>query len=155
QAFGPRRDVMLVLKFTNAAYDREGVRAFYRAVEGLNVVLFDGYMTRDELTGLMAAADCYVSLHRSEWFGLGIAEAMAMGKPVISTRYSGPADFLTSSNSYPVDYRLVPIARDHGPYLEGFVWAEPDLEHASVLMRELAEDDASRAARGRQAAADM
>ena len=52
-------------------------------------------MTRDELAGLMRAADCYVSLHRSEGFGLGIAESMALGKPVIATHYSGPVDFMT------------------------------------------------------------
>ncbi len=119
-AFGARRDVVLVLKFTNAEYDPPGIRELYRAAEGINVVLRDGYMARDELAGLMAAADCYISLHRSEGFGLGIAEAMALGKPVIATEYSGPADFLTPANSYPVDYRLVPIPRDYGPYLEGF-----------------------------------
>ena len=74
-----------------------------------------------------------------EGFGLGIAEAMALGKPVIATHYSGPADFMTAANSYPVDYRLVPIPRDYGPYLEGFTWAEPDLEQASRLMRHVVE----------------
>ena len=49
---------------------------------------------------------------------------------------------MTAANSYPVDYRLVPIPRDFGPYLEGFSWAEPDLEQASLLMRHVV--DASR-----------
>ena len=103
----------------------------------------------------MAAADCYVSLHRSEGFGLGVTEAMALGKPVIATRYSGPVDVMTSQNSYPVDYRLVPIPRDYGPYLEGFTWAEPDLEHASLLLRHVTDFRAEAAERGRQAAADI
>jgi glycosyltransferase involved in cell wall biosynthesis len=154
-AFGARRDVTLVLKFTNAEYDPAGVRNLYRASDGISVVLLEGFMARDELAGLMTAADCYVSLHRSEGFGLGIAEAMALGKPVIATNYSGPADFMTSANSYPVNYRLAPIARDFGPYLQGFSWAEPDLEHASLLMREVNIHSAEAAARGRQAAADM
>ena len=141
-AFGRRRDVVLVLKFTNPEYDPTAIRRVRRLCEGINAVLLEGYMARDELQGLMAAADCYVSLHRSEGFGLGIAEAMALGKPVIATRYSGPADFMTSENSFPVDYRVVRIERDHGPYLEGFTWAEPDLEHASLLMRQVVENPA-------------
>jgi glycosyltransferase involved in cell wall biosynthesis len=154
-AFGARQDVVLVLKFTNAEYDPSGVRQLYRAVEGINAVMLEGYMTREELAELVAVADCYVSLHRSEGFGLGIAEAMAIGKPVIATNYSGPADFMTAENSYPVNYRMTPIPRDYGPYLEGFSWAEPDLEHASLLMRQVADDRGDAAARGRQAAKDM
>lgn len=154
-AFGDRRDVMLVLKFTNAEYDPAGVRKLYSATEGLSAVLLEGHMTRDELAALMTVADCYVSLHRSEGFGLGVAEAMALGKPVIATMYSGPADLMTPANSYPVDYRMVAIPRDYGPYLEGFTWAEPDLEHASLLMRQVADGPVEAAARGRQAAADM
>ena len=154
-AFGARRDVLLVLKFTNGEYDPPGVRELYRAAEGINAVLRDGYMARDELAGLMAAADCYISLHRSEGFGLGIAEAMALGKPVIATSYSGPADFLTPANSYSVDYKLAPIPRDYGPYLEGFTWAEPDAEQASRLMRHVVDNRDESAARGRRAAADI
>jgi glycosyltransferase involved in cell wall biosynthesis len=154
-AFGARCDVVLVLKFTNAEYDPAGVRNLYRAADGINAVLFEGYMARDELVGLIAASDCYVSLHRSEGFGLGVAEAMAMGKPVIATRYSGPADFMTPTNSYAVDYRIVPIPRDYGPYLEGLTWAEPDLEQASLVMRQVADARGEAATRGLQAAADI
>jgi glycosyltransferase involved in cell wall biosynthesis len=154
-AFGDRRDVMLVLKFTNAEYDSSRVRSLYRAAEGIRAVLFEGYMTRAELDGLMAAADCYVSLHRSEGFGLGIAESMALGKPVIATNYSGPADFMTPANSFPVRYELASIPRDFGPYLEGFRWAEPDLQHATLLMREVSDNRVESAERGRQAADDM
>ena len=154
-AFGARRDVVLVLKFTNSEYDPRGVRELYRAAEGVNAVLREGYMARAELAGLMAVSDSYISLHRSEGFGLGIAEAMALGKPVIATRYSGPADFLTEANSYPVDYRLVTIPRDYGPYLEGFSWAEPDSDQASRMMRHVVDDRDESTARGRRAAADI
>jgi glycosyltransferase involved in cell wall biosynthesis len=155
RAFVERPDVVLALKFTNAEYDRREVRRLQEAVRGLNVVLLEGYMERQELAGLMRAADSYVSLHRSEGFGLTIAEAMALGKPVIATRYSGNVDFMTAANSYRVDCQIVPIERDHGPYLCGFSWAEPDLEQAAALMREVVEDRAGAAARGRRAAADI
>ena len=54
----------------------------------------------------MAACDCYVSLHRAEGFGLTLAEAMAIGKPVIATGYSGNVDFMNDANSYLVDYEI-------------------------------------------------
>jgi glycosyltransferase involved in cell wall biosynthesis len=155
QAFGDRKDVVLVLKFTNAEYDPRSVARLYAAIEGLNVVALEGYMTRAELAGLMRAADCYVSLHRSEGLGLGIGEAMALGKPVVATGYSGIAEILTPANSYPVRYGIVSIPRDYGPYLEGLSWAEPDLEHASALMRQVVDDEAGRMERGRRAVADM
>ena len=119
------------------------------------IMVMDGALSRAETCGLIAAADCFISLHRSEGFGLGIAEAMALGKPVIATRYSGPADFLTPANSYPVEYQLVPISRDHGPYLEGFTWAEPDIAQASRLMRHVVDNRGESAERGRRAAADI
>ena len=64
-----------------------------------------------------------------------MAEAMALGKPVIATGYSGNTDFMNDDNSFLVRYRLVEIEDDHGPYTRGFKWAEPDLEHAAELMR--------------------
>ena len=51
--------------------------------------------------------DCYVSLHRSEGLGLTMAEAMALGKPVIATGYSGNLHFMTPENSYLVDFARV------------------------------------------------
>ena len=83
----------------------------------------------------MNACDCYVSLHRSEGFGLTIAEAMALGKPVIATGYSGNMDFMNKDNSFPVDYRLVGVDGDYGAYKKGNVWAEPDIDEAADYMR--------------------
>jgi glycosyltransferase involved in cell wall biosynthesis len=151
RAFPSPHGVTLVLKFTNAEYDRTAVRELQREATS-GVVLLGGYMSRQELGSLMRCADCYVSLHRSEGFGIGIAEAMALGKPVIATGYSGNADLMTPENSYPVDYRIVPIERDHGPYLRGYSWAEPDLNHAAALMRQVVENRAESAARGSLAA---
>jgi glycosyltransferase involved in cell wall biosynthesis len=155
RAFSGQSDVVLILKYTNAEYDPREVARLREATHGSNVVHVEGYLTRDELAGLMRAADCYVSLHRAEGFGLTIAEAMALGKPVIATNYSGNTDFMTASNSYPVDYRLVPITRDYGPYLRGMTWADPDLDQAMTLMRKVVDDRAEATERGRRAAADI
>ena len=83
----------------------------------------------------MAAADSYISLHRSEGFGLTLAEAMMLGKPVIGTAYSGNVDFMSEDDSFLVPYKLITIGQTHGPYKAGYHWAQPDLDYASDLMR--------------------
>jgi SAM-dependent methyltransferase len=103
-------------------------------------VLADGYVSGERLASLTAACDCYVSLHRSEGFGLTIAEAMALGKPAIATGYSGNLAFMDAGSSFLVPYALTELERAVGPYPAGTVWAEPDLEVAAELLREVAED---------------
>ncbi len=116
------------------------------------IELRDVSLGREELLGLMAAADCFVSLHRSEGFGRGPAEAMLMGKPVILTGYSGTMDFATPDCAYVVGYRLVPVGVGEYPGAEGQAWAEADIAQAARAMRRVHEDpEAARAtgARGR------
>lgn len=103
-----------------------------------NVFLLDRVMSRDEITSLMDACDCFVSLHRSEGFGLGPAEAMSLGKPAIITNWSGNTDYMTADNCVAIDYQLVKLERDYGPYKAGQQWAEPDLEQAARWMKRLA-----------------
>ena len=150
-----RDEAVLVLKFTNAEYDRDAVRRLHEESAGLNVVLLDGYMDRSELWGLLATADCYLSPHRSEGFGLTILEAMRLGKPVIATAYSGNTDFMTPENSFPLSYRLITLDRDYGPYMRGASWADPDLDEAARLMRLVVEQPDVARARGEQAARDI
>lgn len=145
----------LVLKFTNAEYDRAAVRQFLDEATGLDVVILDGYMDRAELCALINTADCYVSPHRAEGFGLTILEAMRLGKPVIATAYSGNVDFMTEENSFPLSYRLVTIERDYGPYMRGATWADPDLDEAARLMRIVAEHPERARERGARAQAQV
>ena len=118
-----------------------------------DVSIHDGYLPTDKVTGLTATADCYVSLHRSEGFGLTIAEALALGKPTIATAYSGNLTFMDADGSYLVPYRLDPVPEGAGPYPAGALWADPDIEAASALMREVferPEEALRRAAHGRE-----
>jgi glycosyltransferase involved in cell wall biosynthesis len=135
RAFRPEDPVQLVLKTINSDVDPEGAERLRREAHGWPILVLDEYLDKDAVHALMALADCYVSLHRSEGFGLTLAEAMRLGKPVIATDYSGSADFLNAGTGLPVRYRLVEIARDAGPYERGRRWAEPDTEHAAELMR--------------------
>ncbi len=151
----PRGTATLVLKYTNAEYDPEAVRRFHEEAEGLDVTMLDGYLSRPELTALMSASDCYLSLHRGEGFGMTMGESMLLGKPVIATNYSGNVDFMTPENSYLVDYRIVPLTRDYGPYMRGNVWADPDVAQAAQFIRQVALDRTAAADKGRLARRDI
>ena len=115
----------------------------------------DGYMRSDEIGALIDAADCYVSLHRSEGLGLTIAEAMALGKPVIATAYSGNVDFMTLANSYPVGYSLTPVGPGNDPYDPNVKWAQPDVDEAVELMRHVVRHPQEARSRAAKARADL
>lgn len=109
---------------------------------GSHVTLIDQLMTGTEVKNLTRCADCFVSLHRSEGFGLGIAEAMVLGKPVIATAYSGNVDFMDPSVSFGIDYKLIPVKTDEYPHWENQVWAEPDVPQAVQYMIRLLDSPA-------------
>ena len=99
------------------------------------ILYLDKNMPRDEMEGLIQACDVYISLHRAEGFGLGMAEALLLEKVVIGTDYSGSRDFLSSDTGYPVPYLLRPLVSHEYPWATGQVWAEPDVGAAADLMR--------------------
>ena len=117
------------------------------------IMLRDLSMSRSDVLKLLSVSDVFVSLHRSEGFGRGPAEAMALGKPVIATGYSGNVDFTTEDTSYPVPFTLVPVLKGEYPGWRGQVWAEADIDAAADMMRDvyLDRERAARVAeRGRQ-----
>jgi len=118
--------------------DRERLR---RACSSRSdILLVEDYLSSDQLTSLMAEATAYVSLHRSEGYGLTMAESMALGRPVIATGYSGNLDFMTEENSLLVPYRLVPVGAGAGPYPSTSHWAEPDVAVAAQHLRRVIDD---------------
>lgn len=143
RAFPPGSEarVALVMKFNNPDYRQPLLQSVREEMAGLeNVFILDRIMTRAEVTSLLKACDCFVSLHRSEGFGLGPAEAMLLGKPAIITNWSGSVDYMTDDNSIAIDYELVKLGQDYGPYKAHQSWAEPDLDQASYWMKKLISD---------------
>jgi GT2 family glycosyltransferase len=131
--------VCLVLKVNNA--DDPSLEEISGLIgERKNIVVFDKTLKKPEIDALLSVIDCYVSLHRSEGFGLPPAEAMSLGKAVILTNWSGSTDYMTQDNCMPIDYSLVELNQDIGPYKAGQVWAEPDLDQAATAMRRLASE---------------
>lgn len=151
KAFGARTDAQLLIKSSHGSLHKDALRLLQEAAAGANVRIFDSVLSRDEKHELMMASDCYVSLHRSEGFGLTMAEAMLCGKPVIATGYSGNVDFMTSETSFLVPYKVVALNQTHGPYKRGFHWAQPDLNYAADTLRHVAEHRDSAAELGRKA----
>lgn len=142
QAFGSRpRNIYFVLKIINVNNRPEIMRVIQGYMENdPSIIMMDQYLSRPDLNALLNAIDCYVSLHRSEGFGLCLAEAMSLGKPVIATGWSGNMDFMDQWNSFSVRYSLGAIQEDLGPYKKGQIWADPDLEHAAEHMQLVARD---------------
>ena len=134
---------VLVVKGQNAAGNAADFAALQDALRDLpGAILLSETLSRADVYLLESACDCFVSLHRSEGFGLAVAECMALGKPVLSTNWSATAEFVHAGNGCPVDYTLTTLARSHGPYSKGQVWAEPDVGHAADWLRRLAADRA-------------
>ncbi len=130
--------VCLVLKTLNAEIVPEQGRALRHSLaEDEDVIMIEQTLPRADTLALIAACDAVVSLHRSEGLGLLVAEAMVLGKPVISTDYSGTTDLVTPRTGYPVDFTLVPVQLGQYPFAEGQVWADADIDHAAWQMRQV------------------
>lgn len=155
-AFPGGEDVRLVLKSHGGAQrpaDWDRLTALVGDDE--RIQLLDQAMDRGEIEALQAAADCFVSLHRSEGFGLNVAECMALGLPVVATDYGATAEYLDETTGYPVAARLVELAAGDYPFAKGQTWADPDLDAAAAAMRAVVAQPAEAARRGGAAKARM
>jgi glycosyltransferase involved in cell wall biosynthesis len=141
----PRRNASaaLLLKTVGSEWKPEERDSLLDAIRGdPRILLINREFTRPRAIALLALSDCFLSLHRSEGFGRGPAEAMLLGKRLIVTDYSGTRDFATSETALLVDYELVPVRAEEYPGARAQVWAEPDIDEAAAAMRRLAGDPA-------------
>lgn len=119
-----------------------------RRISIINETLTDAEQER-----LFKESDIILSPHRSEGFGLHLAEAMARGKCVIATGWSGNLEFMDAQCSVLIPYSLVPVADSTGVYssVHGAVWADPDTRAAAQALIELYQDQAQLTALGKSA----
>ena len=131
----------LVIKSINSERHEKEWSCLKNKMDGDSRILqIHEVLSHSDNTALMQCCDCYVSLHRSEGFGLTLAESMLMGKPVITTGYSGNMDFTNPETALLVDYKLVQVQPGDYPFSRGEMWAEPNVQQACEYMRELVED---------------
>lgn len=147
------RGVQLIVKMMNSRPEvLEHQELMRLAAMDDRIVVIDQFLTREDMLALLNCANVFVSLHRSEGFGRVVAECMLLGKPVISTNYSGSTDFAHAGTAYVVDGPLIPLKE--GDYADhaGQYWMDPDIELAATAMKrclENPEDTATMAARGK------
>ncbi len=122
---------------------------FEFAAQDSRIIVIHRTLERQPMLSLIHACDAYVSLHRSEGFGAGMAEAMSMGKIVIGTDFSGSRDFLCDATGFPVPFALRDVEAHEYPWSEKQAWAEPDEDAAAAIMRQVADHPAIAAERAR------
>lgn len=133
-----RAPALMIKTFPPRRYRAEYNWLQARVAEDPRIHLVADHLRREDLLRLYACCDVFVSLHRSEGFGRGLAEALQLGLHVIATDFGGNRDFCTGPLAHPVQFRRVPIPRGAYPCADGHHWAEPDLHHAVQLMRMIA-----------------
>jgi glycosyltransferase involved in cell wall biosynthesis len=99
-------------------------------------------LSGNELDALHTRGDCYLSLCRSEGWGIPPFDAAAFGNPVVITGYGGQLAYLDAASAFLVDHRIVPVEDPRGgaSYTRDQHWAEPSVEHAAALLRTVASD---------------
>lgn len=152
-AFGDRSDVRLRLLASGAEHYADGVRRLRAAgAKDARISLTFDAFDRAGYWSWYGRPDLFASLHRAEGFGLGLAESMCAGVPVLGTNWSANAEYMTESNALPVRYTLVPVRDPQAKYESGVQhWAEADIGHAAELLRRAVQEPewlSVRAARG-------
>lgn len=153
RALDPFRDIQMVLKVKNGERGAEEWAAELASDPQIKVIATP--LDTFGVKSLINACDCFVSLHRSEGFGRGLGEAMALGRVALGTGWSGNVDFMTPENSLMVRHELLKLRRDEYPYWKGQSWAEPDVGHAVELLRPILDDPARGRALAERGQADV
>lgn len=149
-------DALLVFKTASAKEFPERVRQLRTLAANLGisnkVVFIDDYLTQQDVLSLTNACDVYISLHRAEGFGLGIAEAMSLGKPAIVTNYSSTTEFCNTSNSIPISFEIVTMPPSENKlYSAAEKWAEPNINDCAEALLKLYKDASLRTSLGLEA----
>lgn len=149
-AFQGDGNAKLVFKTKGAKANSKQLHELLDCVNGLGIgqqfIHIPQYLPRADIDGLTSACDVYISLHKSEGFGIGMAEAMSQCKPVVATDWSANTEFCRPDTAWCVPYRMVPILQHEYP-VEMKEWAEADVEFAAAALREIRANPAAAAAR--------
>ncbi len=153
---GDKNGPVLVVKLHGGSHRNKDYSRLFALIRSMNnIIVIDQVLSSIEIDDIQWACDVFVSLHRTEGFGLWIAECMAKGRPCIVTGYSGNMEFCGPDNSIIVGYSMIPVLRDEYPFGAGQWWADPDVSHAAEAMRSLNSNATLRHALGSRAQASI
>lgn len=136
----PFDDLQLVLKVRSGDENASTWEDTIREEIPKDILVIPSHFQTHEMRSLIAASDCLLSLHRSEGFGRGLAEAMDLNRLAMGTGWSGNCDFMTHDNALCVNYSLVDVEEGQYPHWENQKWAEPDEDHALHLLVKALDD---------------
>lgn len=138
RAFKPG-EATLTFKIVNADADRQSydkLRSECAKIPGTDIITSN--MNGAEIEDLYLRHDVYLSLHRSEGFGLTIFEALRLGLYAVATGWSGNMDFMNGERALAVPCNLVPVRMDFGAFKNiSARWADPDIDAAASILRDL------------------
>lgn len=157
EAFGNDKNCRLRMLVTNAEHHPPARPLIEKAIEGAsNVEIAWKGMSRGALWRWWGRPHVYLSMHRSEGFGLPLAEAMCAGIPVVATGWSGNMEFMSDSNAYPVRHELIDVHDPQEKYPDGLGrWAEPDTAHAAAILIDIRRNWQRAARKGAKAAREL
>jgi len=156
KAFGNDANAKLLFKTKGAKHNPKQVKEMMAEVSAAGIesqfIHISHYLPQGDIDGLTGACDVYLSLHKAEGFGLGMAEAMSQGKPVVATNWSANTEFCRSDTAWCIPYKMTPILPHE--YMESMKeWVEADVDAAAAALREIRDNPqlaAERAARGKK-----
>lgn len=146
KAFSEKNNAILLFKTMRANRNPRLHDRMMQLIKSYNLgnrfIEIKEFLSQEELIGLTNVCDVYISLHRGEGFGLTLAEAMQLAKPVICTDYSSTTEFCKPGTAILISYKLVPVQPeqiDTPEYKYVKKWAEPSIDEAAKALKKLYE----------------
>ena len=158
--FKDNNNVLMIFKTSNSEKNKIQKMKFFQEIHNLylddKVLIIDSYLSRKEMLSLINICDVYISLHLAEGFGLGMSEAMLLGKPVIASNYSGNLEFMNNKNSFLVETKVAPMHNlNIEQYSNVIEIREPNIREAAKYMKLVYENKKIREEIGARACIDI
>ena len=136
EAFGENpQDAKLVIKISNPR--PEDIAFVEERLKPGSYFLMTERLERRKMNSLIRLCDVFLSLHRSEGFGLVLAEAMNLGTATVATNWSANTEFMPEGTACLVDWKPVPVGSAYQYEQEGLTWADADVHEAAGYLRRL------------------